>query len=248
MDLKSGKEIGPRIKFGQDGLNCVSPDGRFGLRTRYGSSTDHGAELWDLTTDRSVWPLARSDGKVDAPWVQCSVFSRNMRTLSVGFSDGTIRVYEWSTRTERLRFSRDAGIQQLAYSPDGTRLASAGARWGLVWNLTAPQSANPASKADAWAGLAGTDGRGWAASATSRPGRATRSVTSRTACVPSPTRNRSRCGSSNWGRMISTGARTRTSNSRGSRKGRGATLGGRDGGRFDRGSEPAGCHSEAARG
>lgn len=159
LDLTTGKEVGSRVEFGRDGLRGASADGRFAIRTSYGSSSDHRAEIWDLTTGRALGRISGSDGKGESPWVSTGSFSPDQRTFAVGYSDGTVRVYEWATRTERLRFAHGASIQNLAYSPDGTRLASSGSRWGLIWDLTTPQAAKPASDADAWTGLAGTDGR-----------------------------------------------------------------------------------------
>jgi hypothetical protein len=58
-----------------------------------------------------------------------------------------------------LRLSHGARIEDLAYSPDGSRLSTVGSRWGLVWDLTIPQAVKPTTIADAWAGLAKQDAR-----------------------------------------------------------------------------------------
>jgi hypothetical protein len=64
-----------------------------------------------------------------------------------------------------------------------------GARWGLVWDLTAPLVAKPASEADAWAALAGTDGRSGLAGVryfADRPDKAVRYFQDRVRPVPGP--------------------------------------------------------------
>jgi len=186
MDLKTGNEIGPRVDFGRDGLRGASWDGRFVIRTWYASPSDHRAEVWDLTGACSLGRLSGSNGS-ESPWVTTGLFSPNARTFSVGYSDGTVRVYEWATRTECLRFSHGASVQSLAYSPDGSRLASTGSRWGLVWDLTAPQVMKPASDTDAWSALAKNDGRSGLAAArywAERPAEAVPYFTSRLRPVP----------------------------------------------------------------
>jgi WD40 repeat protein len=224
IDLETGKEIGRREEFGQDRLAAVSPDGRFAVRMQFRSTRDHSADVWDLTTGRTTWRLNESAGKRNTPSVRCATFATDMRTLSIGMSDGSIRVLEMATRSERLRFSHGASIQGLAYSPDGTRLATTGSRWGMVWDLN-PQSTKPLSEADAWAGLASNDARVGLASIrqyADHPDQAVRRISTGVQPVAMPDRRSSLRGSSNSGRTISRNARRRTGNSRLSPRRRGS--------------------------
>jgi RNA polymerase sigma factor (sigma-70 family) len=189
LDTKTGQEVGKRVEFGRDALVGVSPDGRYAFRRWYGSPTDHQADVWDLAIGRSVGRIDESDGKTDSPWVEVGAFAPDMRTFSVGYTDGTVRVYEWATRAERLRFVHGAGIRILAYSPDGTRLASAGSRWGLLWDLTRSQAPVPKTETDSWAALAGTDPKAGLAAVryfADRPAEAVRYLKDRVRPVPTP--------------------------------------------------------------
>jgi RNA polymerase sigma factor (sigma-70 family) len=157
VDLRTGKEIGARIEFGQHTLRGVSPDGRYALRGVWNSATEHVLTIWDLASGRAVWTVSGSGGRGVVPDVSVGVFSSDSRTLAVACPDGTARLIELATRSERFRFHHGAPVDALAYSPDGTRLATGGSRWGLVWDLRTSPAPLPKTDADAWAALSGAE-------------------------------------------------------------------------------------------
>lgn len=113
------------------------------------------------------------------------------RMVAVGYRTGFTVVYEAATARERFRLTGHAGdVLQVAYSPDGTRLAtSSGDTSIIVWDATGGHlPPDPKDGADAWAGLAADDAKvGFAAVRwlAARPAEAVALLGGRLAPVPS---------------------------------------------------------------
>ena len=87
-------------------------------------------------------------------------FADNGRTLAMGTSDGTVRLFDWSERRERASFrAAENGPYHLTFSPDGKRLAGVENTTALVWDVAdvvAPSPRNVHGKTtdiDVWCGL-----------------------------------------------------------------------------------------------
>ena len=102
---------------------AFSPDGTM-LASGASGSDDNTIELWDVRTKQHITTLGRHRG-----WVHSLTFSPNSRILASGGSgDGAIKLWDVATQTNIATLS-DArisisDIQSLAFSPDGTILAS----------------------------------------------------------------------------------------------------------------------------
>ena len=112
---------------------CYSPDGR----TLASSSRDGTARLWDMATGR-VQNILRVH---PSGWVNAVAFSPDGKTLATGSSSGLVihpknpldggktggvKLWDVATGQERARIEDSSGtIKTLAFSGDGSRLASA---------------------------------------------------------------------------------------------------------------------------
>lgn len=67
------------------------------------------------------------------------LFSPDRQTLaSFGYEDGTIRLWDLTTGSESARFKHYPGVQAIAFSPDGNRIASGGAdKIVRIWDIQA---------------------------------------------------------------------------------------------------------------
>jgi WD40 repeat protein len=164
VDFATGKDL---IQYAWAGalLNgvAVSPDGR---RMATGSE-DGTVVVREIATGRELGALIPPE--TGRTRVTSVAYAPDGRTVAAALGDGEVVVCEVATATERFRFRKHLGATlKVAYSPDASRLASAGSdRTLLVWDLTGarglslplPQDANAA-----WADLAdGAAARGLAA-------------------------------------------------------------------------------------
>ena len=63
------------------------------------------------------------------------VFSADSRRIAAGTRAGVVRIYDSNDGSQLLEFAQTAaGLQQLAFSPDGTRLASANQEGASIWD------------------------------------------------------------------------------------------------------------------
>ena len=104
-----------------------SPDG-----DRLAISDDRVVRIMDAASGAEVLSLAPADSTtMDAK------FSPDGTHLAVASINGTIRIYAGDTGILTLEFlATPAGIQRIAYSPDGKRIASANQDGANVWDVT----------------------------------------------------------------------------------------------------------------
>lgn len=102
------------------------PDG-----TRIAAAQEWGVIILDVPGRREVATLQGHKGKV-----ACVAFSPDGRTLATGSWDGTVRLWETQTWTERQAFAWPVGrVYAVAFAPDGTRIAAAGDKGTIaVWD------------------------------------------------------------------------------------------------------------------
>ncbi len=119
-DVRTGKLLRPIIRAGNGAYFlyaiAFSPDARTLV-----SAGPKGIRFWDVRTHRAIGrPLARIGS------INTVSFSPDGRTLASGDLNGTVRLWDVRTRTERSPALRghSKGIESLAFSPDGRTLAS----------------------------------------------------------------------------------------------------------------------------
>ena len=96
------------------------PDGRHMLSGSY----DGSMRLWDVNTGKEVH---RFEGHTHAVW-SLAVSADGRRALSgdgAGFGPGVLRLWDLQTARELRRFEHKSVVDQVAFSPDGSRFLSA---------------------------------------------------------------------------------------------------------------------------
>lgn len=120
-DAASGTPIGERLRHDRPVVSAsFDTDGARVLT----ASEDGTAQLWDATTGRAVGSPIRHDGPVLA-----AAFATDGATVLTTGSDATARLWDARTGTTGdtvLRHDEGLSITRAAFSPDGTRVATAG--------------------------------------------------------------------------------------------------------------------------
>ena len=98
------------------------------------SSHDRTAKVWDASTGQELLTfrghhaaLSHRDG------VFCVRFSPDGRSIASGGSDGMVRIWNVETGIESLSLQHPIAVWDMAFSPDGSRIAATGA-WLQVWD------------------------------------------------------------------------------------------------------------------
>jgi RNA polymerase sigma factor (sigma-70 family) len=152
-DVARGEET-RRLAGPAAGVPCLefSPDGR-ALAV---GGDDGSVRLWDVLTGEARQTLAVPLRLGEVKRVFSVAFARDGRSLAVGYGEGDclVRVWELASGQERARFAGHRnGVGSLAFSPDGTLLASGGTdRVITVWDVTGQRAAAPPRQAPFSAG------------------------------------------------------------------------------------------------
>ncbi len=120
-----------------------SPDGRL-----LAVGGDNGSvSLWDVVTGEEHQTLAVPLRPGEALRVFSAAFSPDGRALAVGYGEGdhSVRLWELASGQVRARFQgHRGGVGSLAFSPDGTLLASGGTdRLITVWDARGSRTTSP---------------------------------------------------------------------------------------------------------
>jgi WD40 repeat protein len=155
---------------GADPLPALSSDGRYLAAAGNGGwDDDHVVRLWEVEPGREARRLIRMREWVGPPeYISFLTFAPDGRTLASVHQFETICVWEVASGKERCRFrAGPEGVRAVAFSPDGTLLASAGRRThtALVWDVTGLRTGertravrlSPADLEALWSALADPD-------------------------------------------------------------------------------------------
>ncbi len=125
-----------------------SPDGKL-LASVGADYTESSVVLWDVATARQIRILGRQvmPGSAGTTFRTGLAFSADGRLLACCGADGFIRIWDVVTGAERNRWKNEMEDATLAFSPDGTELASAlcGIR---IWDLKTGTRRNVLLKSD----------------------------------------------------------------------------------------------------
>ncbi len=140
-DVATGKELGVLPKQAHIVATLAfSPDGQ----TLASGDRCGGVTLWDRTTGDVRATLATAENEVFMNEVTALVFSPDGETSAVAV-ERTVRLWEVASGRLLARLEGHAGkVKCLAFSPDGTRLASGGYDRTLrLWDVAQYRPMNP---------------------------------------------------------------------------------------------------------
>jgi len=97
---------------------AVSPDGKTAFSS--GMSYDPWVRAWDINTRQQIWATAKARDE-DA---NAAAFSPSGRMVAVGFTQGTVMVFDAATGRRLHMLVLGGGVDSVAFNPDGTLLAA----------------------------------------------------------------------------------------------------------------------------
>jgi hypothetical protein len=159
-DTASGKELRQLNGYRGQAYNMTfSPNGRLlaasGVIWDVGSGMQGSGAIWDVASGKQVAALTDKPvaGLTDAP--PNSAFSCDGRSLATASLDGTIRIWETATWTERTRFKGHLEeLTAVAFTPSGQLLCAGLDTTVLGWDLRPPRVAASVPLERAWNDLA----------------------------------------------------------------------------------------------
>jgi RNA polymerase sigma factor (sigma-70 family) len=161
-DPQTTKRLGALTLFGVDSYPtiAVAPGGRLvacavEMPEVPGQEKKQLLRVNDRRNGAHLWTVVLPKGPI-----RSVVFSPDGRSLAVGCSDGTARVFEVFSGQERFRRNGHRGpVLCVVFSSDGQRLTSSGADGNVVvWNIRPNDIPSAEKPEELWTALEGEDG------------------------------------------------------------------------------------------
>jgi len=128
------KEDGLKLLNGHDDLVWSVAYNNTG--NQIASSSGNSVKLWDAETGKELRTLVLGNSKGG----MAVSFSPNGNNLAVGTFDDVIRIYNVNNGREILTLRSQKSISSIAFSPDGSKIASVSGSFGdstaKIWNTT----------------------------------------------------------------------------------------------------------------
>jgi WD40 repeat protein len=127
-NLRTGTEVRTFAGASGSGVDAAfSPDG-----TRLaGTSLHSGVHVWEVATGKQLW---QKRVPKDRDWTTRLTFSPDGATLAAGTSSGEVHLFDAATGRAGLVFPvQKDRVKAMAFSPDGYRIITVGARSVAVW-------------------------------------------------------------------------------------------------------------------
>jgi len=86
-----------------------------------GAGYDPWIRAWDINTHQQIWATAKARDEN----ANVAAFSPNGRILAIGFTPGSVKVFDGVTGSRQHMLVLGTGVESIAFSPDGSILAAA---------------------------------------------------------------------------------------------------------------------------